>query len=66
MPKRSLVTILYEVPRMTLTAKGRALEDGSNGEVIRVANTQSNTVVDALVVGPHTVVVNPRDPALVN
>lgn len=65
-PKRSLVTILYEVPRMTLTAKGRSLEDGSNGEVIRVSNTQSNTVVDALVVGPHTVVVSPRDPALLN
>lgn len=65
-PKRSLVTILYEVPRMTLTVKGRAMEDGSQGEVIRVANTQSNTVVDAQVVGPHTVVVNPRGGALVN
>ncbi len=57
MPRRGLVTILYRHPRMTLTAKGRAMEDGSDGEVIRIANTKSNTVIEAVVVGAHTVAV---------
>ena len=32
-PNRGLVTILYQRPRMTLTAKGRAMQDGADGEV---------------------------------
>ena len=57
-PKRSLVTILYQQPRMTITAKGRALEDGSDGQVISIANAQSNTVIEATVVGAHMVAVH--------
>jgi len=66
-PRRGLVTIVYQRSRITLTAKGRALEDGSDGDVIRVANTQSNTVIDAVVVGPNTVSVRaPFESALTN
>lgn len=58
-PKRSLVTIVCRQPRMTLTSRGQAMEDGSEGDVIRVANTQSHTVIEAVVVGPHMVAVVP-------
>ncbi|MBT3358852.1 MAG: flagellar basal body P-ring formation protein FlgA [Rhodospirillales bacterium] len=60
-PKRSLVTILFKKPRLTLTAKGRALDDGSDGQVIRIANAQSNTVIEATVVGAHMVAVHTPD-----
>ena len=58
-PKRSLVTIVCRQPRMTLTSRGQAMEDGSEGDVIRVTNTQSRTLIEAVVVGPHTVAVVP-------
>ena len=61
-PRRSLVTIMYRVRSMTLTAQGRALEDGGAGDTVRVANTQSNTVVQAVVTGANRVSVRPAGP----
>lgn len=58
-PKGSPVTMLLRTPNMTLTAKGRALDEGGEGDVIRVANAQSNLTVDAVVVAPNTVAVRP-------
>jgi len=53
----SLVTILLETPSLRLSAEGKALDDGSMGTVIRVANTKSSRVIDAVVAGPGTVTV---------
>ncbi len=61
-PRRSLGTIIYRVRSMTLTARGRALEDGGAGDTVRVANTQSNTVVQAVVTGVNRVSVQPAGP----
>jgi len=61
-PRRSLVTITYRVRSMTLTARGRALEDGGAGDTVRVANIQSNTVVQAVVTGVNRVSVQPAGP----
>ncbi len=65
-PNRGLVTILYKRPRMTLTAKGRAMQDGADGDVIRISNVQSNTVIEAVVVGRHMVAVTAQDRTLTN
>lgn len=54
-PKGSLVTMILHMSSMTLTAKGRALEAGSLGDAIRVANTHSNTIIDATVSASGTV-----------
>ncbi len=54
---KSLVTIIFQHPFMTLTAKGRALQKGAVGDVIRITNVQSNTVIDAEVVGSGKAVV---------
>lgn len=43
---------------MTLTAQGKAEEEGARGEVIRVRNLQSNKMIEATVIGPDTVAVN--------
>jgi len=56
-PKGSLVTIILKLPRMTLTAKGKALQNGSEGDVIRVENKESKTVIEAEVIGSGKVAV---------
>ena len=46
------ITMVLSTPVMQLTAKGRALENGSRGDIIRISNLQTSTVVDAVVTGP--------------
>lgn len=58
--KGSNVTMTYRTKAMVLTVGGRALEDGGIGETIRVLNTQSNTVIDAVVERSGVVVVASR------
>ena len=55
--RNSLVTIHLQSRWMRLTVQGRALEDGAIGQVIRVKNTKSNTVLHAEVAGPSVVAV---------
>lgn len=55
--KGDLVSIELETAAMQLTAQGKALDDGAMGAAIRVANTQSNRVIDAAVAGPNQVVI---------
>jgi flagella basal body P-ring formation protein FlgA len=52
-----LVNMKIETPFMTLTAQGKALQDGAQGETVRVINTQSNRMIEGIVDGPGTVVV---------
>ena len=62
--KGELVTILLETASLQLTAQGKALEDGANGALVRVANTKSSRVIDATVTAPGTVAVSlPGAPA---
>jgi len=64
--KGSIVTMIYRTSTMVLTAKARAIENGSHGDIIRVMNTDSKKVVDARVVDPDTVSIEPRTATLVN
>jgi flagella basal body P-ring formation protein FlgA len=57
--RNELVMIVLERPGIYLTAEGRALEDGGKGTVIRVTNTQSKRVIDAVVLGAGQVAVRP-------
>jgi flagella basal body P-ring formation protein FlgA len=45
------VTMLYEIPGMTLTAQGRAMEAAARGAAVPVMNLGSRVVVEAEVVG---------------
>jgi flagella basal body P-ring formation protein FlgA len=49
------VTMTLETPFMTVTARGRALEDGAVGETVRVANLASGNEVLAVVSGRNAV-----------
>ncbi len=57
--KGSLVTIILSRPRMTLTSQGKAMEAGSDGDTIRVSNTRSNIMIEAIVIGYNKVTVVP-------
>ncbi|WP_207476459.1 flagellar basal body P-ring formation chaperone FlgA [Arenibaculum pallidiluteum] len=56
--KGQIVTISLERPGIQLTAKGRALQDGSQGDVVRVVNTSSNRTIEATVTGQNLVAVS--------
>ncbi len=58
-PRNSLVTIRLQTARMVLTVRGRAMEPGAKGDVIRVVNTKSNQIISASVTESGTVEVIP-------
>jgi flagella basal body P-ring formation protein FlgA len=49
------VTIVYESGPLVLTAQGRAMQDGARGDIIKVANNESNLSVDGTVTGEREV-----------
>jgi flagellar basal body P-ring formation protein FlgA len=55
--KGELVTIVLETPSLQLTAQGKALEDGAKNALVRVSNTKSDRVIDAVVTAPGMAVV---------
>ena len=55
--KGSLVTMVFRADQMTLTTRGRALEDGSEGDAIRISNSKSSAVVEGVVTGSNLVAV---------
>lgn len=58
------VTMLYQVPGVTLTVRGKATEAGAEGDVISVLNEQSKRTVQGTVVGPGRVVINTSSPRI--
>jgi flagella basal body P-ring formation protein FlgA len=60
------VTLIYESPGLYLTIRGKALENGTEGDVVSVLNLQSKRTVTGVVVGRGQVsisVATPRLPA---
>jgi flagella basal body P-ring formation protein FlgA len=55
--KNKLVSMVYEVGALRLTARGRALGDGGAGALIKVLNIDSKRTVDALIIDGDTVAV---------
>jgi flagella basal body P-ring formation protein FlgA len=49
------VTISYEVPGITVSIRGQALEPGAQGDLINVLNVQSKKTLQATVIGPGRV-----------
>ena len=53
------VTIIYQVPGVTLTLRGEAKDAGAIGDTISVINTETKRVMQAVVSGPDRVTVGP-------
>lgn len=49
------VTVIYEVPGITLSVRGKALEAGAQGDVVNVLNIQSKRTMQGIVTGPGRV-----------
>ena len=61
-PKGSLVTIILKKPGLSLTSQGRALQNGADGDTIRVSNTNTSRTIEAVVIGSSIVTVLPNGP----
>lgn len=53
--RNDVVTITYEMPGILLTARGKALEAGSVGDIVGVLSIQSNRTVQATIIAPGRV-----------
>jgi flagella basal body P-ring formation protein FlgA len=53
--KGAMVTMIYERAGLVLTATGRAMQNGAQGELIQVQNLKSNRTVEGLVSGPSEI-----------
>ena len=49
------VTLVYEAPGLYLTGRGKAVDSGTEGDVVNVVNLQSKRTVQGVVVGPGQV-----------
>ena len=58
--KGSLVTVSLHAPGLSLSSTGRALEDASIGDAVKIMNPHSKRVIDATVIGPAQVKVRLR------
>ena len=45
------VTLIYQVPGLTLSARGQAMESGTDGDMVNVLNSQSRRIVRGTVIG---------------
>jgi flagella basal body P-ring formation protein FlgA len=53
--RNSAVTIQLRAGGLTLTAQGRALDEGARGAMVRVINSQTKRTIEAVVIGPDLV-----------
>jgi flagellar basal body P-ring formation protein FlgA len=60
--RNEMVTLVYEVPGIVLTMRGKALESGAVGDVVNVLNVQSKRTIQGNVIGPGRVGVTGRTP----
>lgn len=60
--RNETVTLVFEVPGIMLTVRGKALETGAEGDLISVLNTQSKRTVQGTVTAMGTVTVASMKP----
>jgi flagella basal body P-ring formation protein FlgA len=62
--RNEAVTLVYDVPGLVLTMRGKALDAGAEGDLVNVLNIQSKRTVQGTVAGPARVVVSTGAPRL--
>jgi flagellar basal body P-ring formation protein FlgA len=53
------VTLVYQIPGIMLSSRGKALEAGGEGDVINVLNVQSKRNIQGVITGPGRVAISP-------
>jgi flagella basal body P-ring formation protein FlgA len=56
------VMLVYEAPGIMLTTRGKAIESGGEGDIIKVLNAQTNRTLQGVVTGPGRVDIGPAAP----
>ena len=56
--RNAMVTIVYKVPGMILKSKGKALADGTKGQMVPIMNLRSKLTMEAEVTGTGSVSVS--------
>lgn len=54
-----LVTMIFRSSNMMITAKGKSYGRGAKGDTVRVRNSSSGKTVEAVIIGPNKVSVDP-------
>ncbi len=60
--RNETVTLIYQMPGILLTLRGKAVESGAEGDVINVINEQSKRTLQGTIVGPGRVAINTAAP----
>lgn len=60
--KNETVTLIYEIPGVVLTIRGKAIDSGAAGDLVNVLNIQSKRTVQGTVIGPGRVSIGPGAP----
>jgi flagella basal body P-ring formation protein FlgA len=55
--RTSLITVKVDSPRMSLVMQAKSMDDGAEGDTIRVVNTRSDKMLQGIVTGPGEVTV---------
>jgi flagella basal body P-ring formation protein FlgA len=58
------VTLIYESAGLYLTIRGKAMESGTDGDVVNVLNLQSKRTVSGVVIGRDQVAITVATPRL--
>ena len=58
------VTLIYETAGLYLTIRGKAMDNGTEGDVVSVMNLQSKRVVSGVVIGRGQVAISVATPRL--
>ncbi len=64
--KGSIVSVTYTLENMSLSTRGRALEDGAMGEIIKIVNPRSHRTIEVEVTGTNQARVAPVGPLRVS
>src|SRR6476661_1503778 len=62
--RNETVTLIYEVPGVTLTVRGKASEAGAEGDTIGVLNEQSKRTIQGMVIAPGRLIIPNGAPKL--
>lgn len=62
--RNEMVTLVYELPGVMLTVRGKATEGGAQGDVISVLNEQSKRLLQGVVTAPGRVAISMGSPRL--
>ena len=56
--KGDLVIMVLKKGALNLTTKGKALDNGAKGDMVRILNTNSRQTIEAQVTGPQKVTIS--------